>query len=130
MDYVYMRASEMVLIEAEAYAHLNDGAKAATVLKELMQNRQSDWNESSVLVEDVYFQRRVELWGEGFSYFDLKRLNLGVNRNYSGSNHLSGYRHQVKPQSAWWLYQLPLSELNENSHITAADQNPLNDPEE
>ena len=129
MDYIYMRASEMVLIEAEAYAHLGDGAKAATVLKELMSQRQPDWNESSVLVEDVYLQRRIELWGEGFSYFDLKRLNLGIDRGYQGTNHLAGCRFAVKPQSALWLYQIPLSELNENSHISSDDQNPHDDEE-
>ena len=58
-DYLYMRASEMVLIEAEAYAHLGQNDKAAQTLKVLMSNRQPDWNESSVTVEDVYLQRRI-----------------------------------------------------------------------
>ena len=55
----------MILIEAEAYAHLGDGAKATQVLKELMAERQPDWNESSVTVDDIHLQRRIELWGEG-----------------------------------------------------------------
>ena len=45
-NYMYMRAAEMVLIEAEAYAHLNQGSKAAEVLKVLMNKRQPSWNMS------------------------------------------------------------------------------------
>lgn len=123
MDYMYMRAAEMVLIEAEAYAHLNQGTKAAEVLKVLMANRQPSWNMSSVTVEDVYLQRRIELWGEGFSYFDLKRLNKGIDRNYEGNNHLAGYKLTVPAQDKRWVYQIPLREMQENKLITDDDQN-------
>lgn len=123
MDYMYMRAAEMVLIEAEAYAHLNQGAKAAQALKILMANRQPSWNKASVTVEDVYLQRRIELWGEGFSYFDLKRLNKGIDRNYEGSNHLAGYKLVVPAQDKRWTYQLPNREMQENKLIPAEDQN-------
>ena len=123
MVYPYMRASEMILTEAEAYCHLNQGEKAAQVLKELMAKRQSDWNESSVLLDDVLLQRRIELWGEGFSYFDLKRLNMGIDRNYSGTNHPAGYRLTVEPQDVRWNYQIPRAEMQENKHLTDADQN-------
>ena len=121
-DYVYMRASEMILIEAEAYAHLNQNDKAAQVLKELMVNRQPDWNKVLVTVEDVYLQRRIELWGEGFTYFDLKRLNKGIDRSYEGNNH--NYKLVVPAHSVLWTFQLPQSELQENSHIQASEQNP------
>ena len=124
MDYVYMRAAEMVLIEAEAYAHLNDGAKAAQTLKVLMQARQPSWNKASVSVEDVLLQRRIELWGEGFAYFDLKRNNKGINRNYEGSNHLAGYLHEIPAQDVRWTYQIPRGELQENDLISEQDQNP------
>ena len=124
MDYLYMRAAEMVLIEAEAYVRLNQNAQAATVLKELMTNRQPSWNESSVTLDDIHLQRRIELWGEGFSYFDLKRLNKGVDRTYEGSNHDPSFKIVVAPQDKRWLYQIPQNELNENTHIGEEDQNP------
>ena len=124
MDYPYMRAAEMVLIEAEAYAHLNNGTKAATVLKELMSNRQPSWNKLSVTVEDVLLQRRIELWGEGFAYFDLKRNNKGIDRNYEGSNHLAGYLHTIPAQDVRWTYQIPRGEIQENDLISEQDQNP------
>lgn len=123
MDYMYMRAAEMVLIEAEAYAQLGQGGKAAEVLRVLMANRQPSWNMTAVTAEDVFQQRRIELWGEGFSYFDLKRLNKGINRNYAGSNHLAGYRLVVPAQDERWTYQIPQREMQENKLITEEDQN-------
>ena len=124
MHYIYMRAAEMVLIEAEAYARQGNGAQAATVLKELMANRQPSWNQSSVTVEDILLQRRIELWGEGFAYFDLKRNNLGIDRNYEGSNHLAGYLHTIPAFDVRWTYQIPQSEMQENMHIQDSEQNP------
>lgn len=121
-DYLYMRASEMVLIEAEAYAHLNQNTKAAEVLKELMSQRDPEWNLTSVTVDDVYTQRRLELWGEGFTYFDLKRLNKGINRNYEGSNH--NYKLVFDAHDVAWTFQIPRSEIQENTHISEDDQNP------
>ena len=106
---MYMRAAEMVLIEAEAYAHLNQGSKAAEVLKVLMNKRQPSWNKATVTVEDVYLQRRIELWGEGFSFYDLKRLNKDI---------------KVDAHDVRWIYQIPLSEIQENKLINAEDQNP------
>jgi hypothetical protein len=124
MHYIYMRAAEMVLIEAEALARQGKNAEAATVLKELMSNRQPSWNKTSVTVEDVLLQRRIELWGEGFSYFDLKRNNKGIDRNYEGSNHLAGYLHTIPAFDVRWTYQIPQSEMQENSHIQDSEQNP------
>lgn len=124
MDYVYMRAAEMVLIEAEALARQGKNTEAATALKKLMAKRDPSWNMPSVSAEDVVLQRRIELWGEGFAYFDLKRLNKGINRKYDGNNHLAGYDIIVPAQDPKWTYQIPLKELQENTHITDADQNP------
>lgn len=123
-DYLYMRASEMVLIEAEAYAHLGQNDKAAQTLKVLMSNRQPDWNESSVTVEDVYLQRRIELWGEGFTFFDLKRLNKGIDRNYEGNNYPTGFALTVPAHSVLWTFQIPLREIQENFNISEDEQNP------
>lgn len=122
MDYVYMRASEMILIEAEALAHLNRNAEAARVLAELMVNRDSAWDEITADVEDVYLQRRIELWGEGFGYFDLKRLDKGVVRIYEGSNHV--VKINVPAGAVDWVYQIPLTEIQENTEISSSDQNP------
>ena len=124
MDYIWMRASEMVLIEAEALVRQGNGSKAATVLSELMAKRDPSWNASSVTVEDVYLQRRLELIGEGFTYFDLKRLNKGIDRTYDGNNHLKGYDIAVPARDIRWTYQIPRNEMQENTHISDEEQNP------
>lgn len=124
-DYVYMRSAEMVLIEAEALAHQGNGSSAAAALKTLMTNRDPAWNVGNVTVDDVYYQRRVELWGEGFSLFDHLRLNKGIDRR--NSNHLAGMEYVIPGGSRYFLYQIPLSELDNNSEMTTADQNPTPD---
>ncbi|MBR1666648.1 MAG: RagB/SusD family nutrient uptake outer membrane protein [Bacteroidaceae bacterium] len=122
-DYVYMRAAEMYLIEAEALARQGKNSEAATVLGELMKNRQPSWKKQVVTVDDVLLQRRIELWGEGFAYYDLKRNNKGIDRDYEGTNHLAGYELVIPAQDVRWTFQIPLGEIQENSHISEADQN-------
>ena len=123
MDYLWMRGAEMVLIEAEALAHQGKGAEAAVVLKELMAQRDPSWDMAAVDVESVLLQRRLELIGEGFAYFDLKRMRKGIDRNYEGTNHLAGYELTVGPDEVVWTYQIPQSEIQENIYITDDDQN-------
>lgn len=124
MDYIYMRAAEMVLIEAEAYARLNQNDKAAQALGVLMANRQPSWSKKNVSASEVQLQRRIELWGEGFAYFDLKRLNKGIDRNYEGTNHLPGCLLTVPAHDVLWTFQIPLREIQENTLIGEDDQNP------
>lgn len=123
MDYLWMRASEMVLIEAEALARQEKTEAAAVVLKELMAERDPSWDMPAATVENVYFQRRVELIGEGFAYFDLKRMAKGIDRNYEGTNHLKGYELTVPAGDPRWVYQIPQKELQENDMIGDEDQN-------
>ena len=116
----------MYLIEAEALARLNQNSEAATVLGELMAFRQPSWNKNSVSVDDVLLQRRIELWGEGFVFFDLKRNNKGMERTYEGSNHQKTDLTwiDVPAQDVRWTFQIALREIQENALITEADQNP------
>lgn len=122
-DYVYMRAAEMYLIEAEALARQNKNAEAATVLKDLMAHRQPSWNKATVSVSEILLQRRIELWGEGFAGFDLRRLNKGFDRNYEGTNHLAGFVIAMPAQDKRWVYQLPQREIQENTKISESEQN-------
>ncbi|MEG1692502.1 MAG: RagB/SusD family nutrient uptake outer membrane protein [Bacteroidales bacterium] len=120
-DNPYMRASEMVLIEAEALAHQGKGGAAASVLSELMSKRDETWSKSSVTVEDVFLQKRLELWGEGVIFYDYLRLKKGINRNYPGSNHTLAVD---LPADSWkFIYQIPQSEIDNNSEMSDADQN-------
>lgn len=121
-DNPYMRASEMILIEAEALAQLQKPTEAAAVLKELMEKRAPSWNKAFVTVEDIFLQKRLELWGEGVILYDYLRLKKGVARNYPGSNHPTAIN---VPAGDWrFIYQIPQDEIDNNSAISETDQNP------
>jgi hypothetical protein len=122
-DYIYMRAAEMKLIEIEAYVRSNKAADAARVMKELMAKRDPGYGKGSVTLEDVLLQRRIELWGEGFSYFDLRRNGLGCVRNYPDSNHPEWAKKDFPASSNTWRFQIPLKELQNNNEISEDEQN-------
>lgn len=122
-DYIYMRNAEMVLIQAEAEARQGQNSAAAQTLAKLMAKRDPAWASASVSVDDVLLQRRIELWGEGFEYFDLRRNGLGVNRKYEGSNHLASAQYAFPAHAKSWNFQIPRQELQNNTHITEDDQN-------
>lgn len=121
-DYIYMRKSEMILIAAEAHARLGDG-QAASTLKELMSKRDPSWNFTNVSVDDVLLQRRIELWGEGFEYFDLRRNGLPVDRKYSGTNHTVAAQYVFPAHAKSWNFQIPNQEMQNNQYITEEEQN-------
>lgn len=90
-DIVIMRKAEQVLIEAEAYARLNNLSAAMSKLNELRTARLKDGIETSVLpdlsklnknqlIEEILIERRKELFGEGFSLSDIIRLQRAVER--------------------------------------------------
>lgn len=121
-DYVYMRKAEMILICAEAHARLKDGA-TASCLSELMKKRDPSWNETTVTLDEVLLQRRIELWGEGFEYFDLRRNGLGVDRTYEGTNHLVANQYAFPAHAKSWNFQIPRQEMQNNQYITEEEQN-------
>ncbi len=127
-DYIYFRSSELYLVEAEALARMGD-ANAAQVLFDLVSARDSGYSLSSAtgdaLVEEIYFQRRVELWGEGRSWYDLKRLKKPLMRDYAGSNHASFGLFNFPAEGNSFRFQIPEDEINANDAISASEQNPL-----
>ena len=132
-DYVYMRSAEMYLTEAEALVRLNRADEAYQVLSELMVNRRTDgkYEMNRATIEEVQKQRRLELWGEGFSYYDHRRWQMDMDRGYEGTNeHRSawpahpGYSNGFVPWYHYsWRFQLPQREINENEDISPEDQN-------
>lgn len=124
-DYVYMRASEFLLIDAEAKAHLNP-AQGKQALDAFVQTRNASFSAPSTmneLLEEIYYQRSLELWGEGgFAYFDMRRLHQGMNRNYTGSNHTIN-QFTYPADSPKFIFQIPLIEIDNNP--AGIPQNPL-----
>ncbi|HQW68944.1 MAG TPA: RagB/SusD family nutrient uptake outer membrane protein [Flavobacterium sp.] len=126
-DYVFMRAAEMYLIEAEAKALGGDEAGAKQVLLQLISTRDSGYalssNTGAALLSEIRFHRKLELWGEGFAYFDMKRWNVELNRNYTGTNHASYGLFNYPAGSPKFVFQIPISEVNAN--ISLGVQNPF-----
>jgi hypothetical protein len=124
-----MRLAEMYLIAAEALARNNQEAASKTLFTTLMQNRNPSYvqstNTGAAYITEVLNSRRLELWGEGFRWFDLKRLNLPLVRNDSGSNHVSTVINNVWTVPATdnrWTLLIPINEIQNNSLCT---QNPI-----
>lgn len=132
-DFPLMRSAEMALIEAEALAQGGQPAQSATVLNDFVRTRFPGFNApatAEALVKEVWKQRRIELWGEGFRYSDLVRsfaspLNkntIGLDRNATGaSSGIAGGLMDITPFSSQFLFRIPGSELNVNKNIP---QNP------
>ena len=84
-DVPLMRVEEMYLILAEAQAMSgNAGTGKATLESFVKTYRDPSYTTAAATAEAVqnavWVQRRIELWGEGFSYYDLMRLRKGVDR--------------------------------------------------
>ncbi len=144
-DYIFLRAEEMLLIEAEARARLNQFGAARTLLLELGAVRDPEmaariatrtdantYNTNTrgafvTIMDEILFQRRVELWCEAGRLFDIKRLNVGFTRDYSGSNHSQKLLTiSTAAKSKEFVLPIPQHEFdgNENMDIET-DQNPL-----
>jgi hypothetical protein len=125
-DVPYMRAAEMYLIEAEAKARLNDAAGASQVLFDLIKTRNTSYVKSTstgvALIDEVLLQRRIELWGEGHRFFDLKRTNAALNRNGTNAIASVALLYDVAPGDVRWEFLIPRREINANPAIV---QNPL-----
>lgn len=116
-----MRVEEMYFIEAEATAHTNPAAG-----KQLLEDFMKTYRYSSytcrataqdAIIDEIFFQKRVELWGEGLSFFDYKRLNKGVTRAYDGSNFQASALFNVTGRPAWMNFCIVQTEENNNKAL-------------
>lgn len=127
-DLCFMRASEMYLIEAEALARISGQEVAArqalfTLANQRDPNYVMSTNSGQALVDEVLIQRRVELWAEGFRFYDLKRLNLPLDR--SGGNHDNTLAQLINEPAGTknWVYLIPRAEIENTQGVVV--QNPL-----
>lgn len=121
MAYPIMRLEEMYFIEIEALAHQN--AELGKQLLESFMKGYRDPEYSTLattqedIIEEIVFQKRIELWGEGQTFFDIKRLNMSVTRGYSGTNHISGQRYNTNGRPAWMNLVIVQTEQNNNEAV-------------
>ncbi len=126
-DVVYMRVAEMHLIEAEALARQGKNTEAQDALYLIARNRDPQYVKSiksgSDLIDEILIQRRVELWGEGFRFLDLKRLNAKLDRNGSNHNASLAVVMTVEPGDDLWQFLIPKAEIDANPALKD-QQNP------
>ena len=119
-DVPLMRVEEMYFIKMEAKAHIEgrEGEAEADLIS-FMANRDPKYSTEAVtnLVDEIMFQKRVELWGEGIVFYDFKRLGLGINNGYDGTNVPSDARVNVTGVAPWWNFCIPQSEELQNAAL-------------
>lgn len=116
-----MRVEEMYFIEAEAAAH-QDASKGKQLLESFMKTYRDpsytcDVTSKDDVVEETVFQKRVELWGEGQTFFDIKRLNYSVTRGYEGTNWYTLSCFNTNGRPAWMNLVLIRTESNNNQAL-------------
>lgn len=121
----HFRSSEMYLIEAEAKYHLNDHTGARQTLETL--NKESGRNPSYIcdkadvsLLEEIKLYRAIELWGEGFDWFDLKRWGDSLTRKSfaDGGNFVGVLAVTRTPMEGnHWTWRIPIRETDYNNAI-------------
>ncbi len=111
-----LRLADILLMEAEAYAHQGNTAKAAALVNQIRQRvNLKDIDASGDMVEKVLHERRLELAFEGQRWFDLCR-----------NGKVEQYMNAVYVKDAGRLEQKRL--FDENSYLlplpqTALDEN-------
>lgn len=130
-QFPWMRAAEMWLIEAEAAAELGHTQTAQTLIAELGAKRVPGYTCSKsgqALVDEIRLQRRLELWGEGFNWHDMKRWNLPIVRkawvegDITSNNMPSWVAGTIQPTDGnHWVWCVPASEYDYNDLIKEQD---------
>ena len=116
-----MRVEEFYLLSAESAARTGNEAAAKATMIEMLDNRMPNAASTvnalsgTALQEFIYLQTRVELWGEGKTYFAMKRNQATVTR---GTNHVYRANESFVHDSDEMSFQIPESEINNNPSIS------------
>lgn len=126
-DIPLMRVEEMILIQAEATAMGGNVEEGKRILEDFVRTyRDPSYTCNASTAEGVqdavWFQRRVELWGEGFSFTDLLRLKKPLDR--TGANYEVSVRFNLPAESPIFLYLIPEDEGNHNEALVG-NNNPV-----
>jgi len=117
------RSSEMYLIEAEAkYFQNKPATDIQNLLIELTKTSGRDpaytcTLTGTALLNEIKKYRAIELWGEGFDWFDTKRWGDNiVRRTYpEGGNFITALAKTITPaENNKWTWKLPLKETDYN----------------
>lgn len=119
------RSAEMYLAEAEALCHLGgQDAKVQSLLKELNKNLDPSYDCTKTgadLLTEVKLYRRIDLWGEGFDWYDYKRWNEPIVRKTKaeGGSFQSAFAVTINVGDGnKWTWKIPKRETDYNKLIS------------
>lgn len=123
-DWPLMRVEEMYLVKAEGLGMSGNISAGKQVLEDFVKTyRDPSYScvasDEKSFQNEVWFQRRVELWGEGFSMFDIMRLGKPVVR-FHGSNKgiwPDAFCFNIPANDGYLLMRFSQKETNNNSAI-------------
>lgn len=120
-DLHYLRVSEMYLLHIESLARLDKEGQAKTELKSFLTGRIGDLSyidalSGQSLLDEIYKQTRIELWGEGKSYLAMKRFKATV---HFGDNRFdTDWRNQSMAYDDERMYfKIPENEELNNTNL-------------
>lgn len=136
-DYCFIRVQDPILLEIEALVELGDLTNAQAKLTAFVSKRNPEFKAPATqdeLRKEVRFQRRIELWGEGTNWLDMKRWKETIDRTKGytikdkngkdvqvESNHPASVRIKMATDDKDFLHRIPLREINANPNLK---QNP------
>ena len=136
-DMPLMRVEEMILIQAECKARMGDDSGAKKILEDFVRTYRDPHYSAAAGgrsgLDEIRFQRRVELWGEGFFVSDMKRLDKPLVRFHDDTGNIAeAFRFNLPHDDPWLLLRFPQGELNTNfgivdntgGHQPVTDENP------
>jgi hypothetical protein len=123
-DLVYMRSDEFYLLNAEANARLSKEIEAKAALTTLLNKRfrtplvdvpaYLTPLTGQALLDAIYLQTRIELWGEGKSYLAMKRNKATIKR---GTNHLFDASNSFIYNDPKLSFVIPQAEVLNNPNL-------------
>jgi tetratricopeptide (TPR) repeat protein len=123
-DWCLMRAEEMILIKAEATAKAGNLQSGKQLLQDFVRTyRDPSFTSTASALNDfeneLWLQRRIELWGEGFAMADVMRLGKNIVRYHPGedTNVPEDYRFNIAANDPWLLLRFVQRETTNNSAI-------------
>lgn len=136
-DVPIIRIEEMYYILAEAKGLGSSIAEGVQVLENFVNsyrwlNKTSPYTCQATTPEDfideIFFQRSVEFWGEGMTYYDIMRLGKPIDRRNSNwtsaANNTASFAYYIEPTNPVLISPIPTSEIDNNKQISESDQNP------
>lgn len=120
-DLPLIRVEEVYLMLAEAQGKANPSQGATTLTNFLKEFRNPSFSYRAdsfeQLRDEIWIQRRIELWGEGFAMWDILRLQKPVNR--VGAGYESTLVFNIDPNNTVLLFDIPQSEAQRNPQIVS-----------